>query len=266
MELARRGANILAVGHHPARGAAVVEAIHGIGGSAEFLRADTGDAAEIRALAEAVLARTDRIDVLIHSAGGLAPAAALTAEDVDQGFAKNFLGAHLLTCLLEERLLASAPARVIAVGSSTHRMVKAFDVNDFMHPSHNLTRSTSYQRGGYQMRSYQVAKVAVTAWIYSLARRWAGRGSLRTYLTPEWSRVSSGSTSKVRRCCGSRCRAWCHSLPRSTPDAQPSGMCTWPPIRRPRTYPACISSQESRSRSRARREHWTPMCSGASRR
>jgi len=184
MELARRGATILVVGHNPARGAEALEAIRGIGGSAEFLCADMGDAADVRALAETVLAQSETIDVLIHSAGGLALAGARTREGIDGGFAQNFLGAFLLTRLLEERLLASAPARVIAVGSSTHRMVKGFDLNDFMRPNQDLSRSGSYQRGSYQMRSYQVAKLAVTAWIYSLARRWAGRGVTANLLDP----------------------------------------------------------------------------------
>src|SRR5262249_40018023 len=126
----------------------------------------------------------DRIDMLIHSVGGLAPVGARTDQGVDQGFAQNFLGAYLLTRLVEERLLASAPARVIAVGSSTHRMVKAFDVNDFMRPTRDLSRSGRYQRGSYQMRSYQVAKLAVTAWIHGLARRWAGRGVTANLLDP----------------------------------------------------------------------------------
>src|SRR5581483_8179141 len=69
------------------------------GGSAEFLRADMGDASEVCALAEALLARCERIDVLIPSAGGLAPAGARTREGVDLGFAQNFLGAFLLTRL-----------------------------------------------------------------------------------------------------------------------------------------------------------------------
>lgn len=102
IELARRKATILVVGRNEARGADVVEAIRGRGGSAEFLRADMGDASEVCALAQALLARCQRIDVLIHSAGGLAPAGARTREGVDLGFAQDFLGAFLLTHLLEE--------------------------------------------------------------------------------------------------------------------------------------------------------------------
>jgi NAD(P)-dependent dehydrogenase (short-subunit alcohol dehydrogenase family) len=182
IELARRGAEILVVGHHEARGAAAVEAIRGTGGSAEFLGADLGDAEEVCALAETVLARHGKIDVLIHSAGGMPPSGARTREGVDRGFAQNFLGAFLLTGLLEERLLASAPARVIAVGSSTHRFVKKLDLDAVMRPG--LAPTSSYRKGTYQMRSYQVAKLAVTTWIYGLARRWAGQGITANVLDP----------------------------------------------------------------------------------
>jgi short chain dehydrogenase len=94
-----------------ARGAAAVEAIRGTGGSVQFLRADLGDAAQVRDLAAFVLARSGPVHVLIHSAGGLVPAGARTREGADRGSAQNFLGAFLLTRLLEERPLASAPAR-----------------------------------------------------------------------------------------------------------------------------------------------------------
>src|SRR6266851_2423685 len=150
IELARRGAEILVVGHHEARGADAVEAIRGTGGSAEFLRADMGDAAEVCALADAVLARSGSIDVLIHSAGGMPPAGAITREGVDRGFAQNFLGAFLLT-----RLLESAPARVIAVGSGAHKLLKSVDIDVLMRPGKALSQRGSYQRGGYQRGSYQ---------------------------------------------------------------------------------------------------------------
>jgi NAD(P)-dependent dehydrogenase (short-subunit alcohol dehydrogenase family) len=182
IELARRGAEILVVGHNDARGAAAVEALRGTGGSAEFLRADTGDAEDVCALAEAVLARGESIDVLIHSAGGMPPSAARTREGVDRGFAQNFLGAFLLTRLLEERLLASAPARVIAVGSSAHRLLKQVDLDALMRPVYS--HMSRYQMGSYQMRSYQTAKLAVTTWIYGLARRWVGTGVTANVLDP----------------------------------------------------------------------------------
>jgi NAD(P)-dependent dehydrogenase (short-subunit alcohol dehydrogenase family) len=193
IELARLGAEVLVVGHDQARGAAAVEAIRGTGGSAQFLRADMGEAVDVCALAAAVLARGGPVDVLIHSAGGLLPAGARTREGVDRGFAQNFLGAFLLTRLLQERLLASAPARVIAVGSGAHRLVQTADVDTLMHPGQAGTRMGSNQRGRYQMRSYQTAKLAVTTWIYGLARRWAGRGVTANLLDPGIVKGKSGS-------------------------------------------------------------------------
>jgi len=193
VELAWLGAEILVVGHHEARGEAAVEAIRRTGGSAHFLRADMGDAAEVSALATAVLARSGPVHVLIHSAGSLLPADSRTREGVDRGFAQNFLGAFLLTRLLEERLIASAPARVIAVGSGAHRLLKGADIDTLMHPGRAAPRMGSNQRGRYQMRSYQTAKLAVTTWIYGLARRWAGRGVTANLLDPGIVKGKSGS-------------------------------------------------------------------------
>jgi NAD(P)-dependent dehydrogenase (short-subunit alcohol dehydrogenase family) len=193
IELARRGAKILAVGHNEARGAASVEAIRATGGSAEFLCADMGDGEEVCALARAVLVGHGSIDVLIHSAGGLTPAGARTREGVDRGFAENFLGAFLLTRLLEERLLASAPARVITVGSAAHRLLRSVDVDALMRPGPQNSRMGSRQKGGYQMRSYQTAKLAVTTWTYGLARRWAGQGVTANVLDPGIVKGESGA-------------------------------------------------------------------------
>jgi NAD(P)-dependent dehydrogenase (short-subunit alcohol dehydrogenase family) len=182
IELARVGAEILVVGHNDARGTEAVEAIRATGSSAEFLHADMGDAEEVCTLAKAALTRTS-IDVLVHSAGGFPPANARTREGVDRGFAQNFLGAYLLTRLLEDRLFASAPARVIAVTSNVIRRLKKLDLDEFMHP-HPSELTTSIQKGNYQMHSYQASKFAVAAWINSLAVRWAERGVTANLLDP----------------------------------------------------------------------------------
>lgn len=183
-ELARRGAQILIVGHNQTRGTAAVSSIRATGGSAQFLHADMGDARQVCRLADTVLSSNSPIDILVHSAGGLAPSGARTHEGVDRGFAQNFLGAYLLTRLLEERLLASAPARVIAVGSSAHKLLKSIDLDELMDPSRAPSPRSRYQRGTFQMRSYQTAKLAMTTWTYGLARRWAGRGVTANLLDP----------------------------------------------------------------------------------
>jgi NAD(P)-dependent dehydrogenase (short-subunit alcohol dehydrogenase family) len=193
IKLARLGAEILIVGHNQARGAAAVEAIRRTGGTAQFLCADMGDAAQVCELAAAVLTRSGPVHVLIHSAGGLLPADARTREGVDRGFAQNFLGAFLLTRLLEQHLLASAPARVVAVGSGAHRLLKSADIDALMRPGEAATPKGSGPRGRYQMRSYQTAKLAVTTWIYGLARRWVDRGVTANVLDPGIVKGKSGS-------------------------------------------------------------------------
>lgn len=45
-------------------------------------------------------------------------------------------------------------------------------------------RLNRFQKGNYQMESYQMAKLAVTAWIHRLARRWSGRGVTANLLDP----------------------------------------------------------------------------------
>ena len=108
-----------------------------------------------------------------------------TREGVDRGFALNFLGAFLLARLLEERLLASAPARVINVGSAAHKLLRSVDVDPLMHPGRDASKPGSSQaKGKYQMCSYQTAKLAVTTWTYCLARRWERRGVTANVLDP----------------------------------------------------------------------------------
>jgi NAD(P)-dependent dehydrogenase (short-subunit alcohol dehydrogenase family) len=139
-----------------------------------------------------VLARDRPIDVLIHGAGGMPPSGARTSEGVDRGFAQNFLGAFLLTRLLEERLLESAPARVIAVGWAAHKLLKSIDVDALMRPGKEVSQLSSYEKGNYQMRSYQTAKFALTTWTYGLARRWAACGVTANLLDPGMVKTEMG--------------------------------------------------------------------------
>ncbi|TIU66421.1 MAG: SDR family NAD(P)-dependent oxidoreductase, partial [Mesorhizobium sp.] len=68
-KLGASGAHILVHGRDAMRGKAVVAAIEAAGGKAELLVADLSSLAEVRRLAEAVRARTTRLDILINNAG-----------------------------------------------------------------------------------------------------------------------------------------------------------------------------------------------------
>jgi NAD(P)-dependent dehydrogenase (short-subunit alcohol dehydrogenase family) len=68
--LAERGAHVLVAGRDASRGEAVVSAIRGPGGRADFVSADLGDAQAVRRLAHDALGLGgDRVDVLVNNAG-----------------------------------------------------------------------------------------------------------------------------------------------------------------------------------------------------
>ena len=68
-QLGKMGARVLVHGRGRERGEQVVAAIKRDGGTAEFLPADLAALAEVRRLADAVRATTDRLDILINNAG-----------------------------------------------------------------------------------------------------------------------------------------------------------------------------------------------------
>src|SRR5665213_187504 len=70
-KLAREGAMVLLHGRDQAKGEAVLAELKADTGNdrLEFHRADLASLAEVRGLADAVLARHDRLDVLVNNAG-----------------------------------------------------------------------------------------------------------------------------------------------------------------------------------------------------
>ena len=87
----------------------------------ETALADFASLAAVRRLADEILSRHQRIDVLVNNAGLLSPGYRLSEDGYEMTFAINHLAPFLLTNLLLNRLKASAPARVVTVSSSAHR-------------------------------------------------------------------------------------------------------------------------------------------------
>jgi NAD(P)-dependent dehydrogenase (short-subunit alcohol dehydrogenase family) len=174
LELAPTGAELVLVGRDPARLAAAVEAVkaRAPGGAVSGLRCDLASLAEVRALAAEVLRRHPRLDVLVNNAGGVNPVRQLTVDGYERTFAVNHLAPYLLTRLLLERLVASAPSRVVTTSSIGHRR------GDLDFADLQLTR-------GYAiMRAYGRSKLANILFTSELARRLAGRGVTANCLHP----------------------------------------------------------------------------------
>jgi len=125
--VAAGGARVLAVARDRARGRAVLD---GIGGDTELLLADLARQAEVRRLAAEVLERAPRLEVVVHNAGVALARRTLTEDGLETTFAVNHMAPFLLTRLLEKRLRASAPARVVVVASAAHRRVGRLDLGN----------------------------------------------------------------------------------------------------------------------------------------
>src|SRR5207237_3437194 len=82
---------------------------------------DLASFASIEAFADQVLDRFDRLDVLINNAGGVLSDRRETEEGFEMMFGVNHLGHFYLTQLLIDRLVASAPARIVNTASVAHR-------------------------------------------------------------------------------------------------------------------------------------------------
>jgi len=183
LRLAAAGARVLVHGRDQARGARAVAEIAEAGGSARFLAADLASLAEVRRLADAVIAAEDRLDILVNNAGiGTAGASRQTSADGHElRFAVNYLAGFLLTHRLLPSLRKGAPARIVNVASAGQQ---AIDFDDVM-----LTR-------GYSgARAYCQSKLAQIMFTMELAQALAGTGVIVNALHP----ATYMNTTMVRR-------------------------------------------------------------------
>ena len=82
----------------------------------------------VRAFAERVRARHDRLDVLVNNAGVWCERREVTEEGVERTFATNVLGAFTLTNELLPMLLATPHARIVNVASKMARRPRLDDL------------------------------------------------------------------------------------------------------------------------------------------
>lgn len=159
--LADRGATVIGIGRNPAKNEASTRRIIESTGnsSVEYLLADLSSQEDIRGVAVEFLTRYDRLDVLVNNAGATFGERQESMDGIEMTFALNHLGYFLLTNLLSDLLVASAPSRVIIVSSSLHRIGK-IDFEDI-----------PFKNGYSRSKAYRRSKLANIAFAYELARR-----------------------------------------------------------------------------------------------
>jgi NAD(P)-dependent dehydrogenase (short-subunit alcohol dehydrogenase family) len=178
--LAAQGARIVLVARDPRRAERTLARLRSVGPTMAHKAhiADLSRLAETRQVGERIAAEEPRIDVLINNAGNIFIERGVTADGLERTFALNHMAYFVLTHALRERLIASAPARIVNTASNAHRG-NVLDFGDLQ-----------MQRGFRGLTAYGRSKLANILFTRELARRLAGTGVTANCLHPGF--VSTG--------------------------------------------------------------------------
>ncbi|HVJ51472.1 MAG TPA: SDR family oxidoreductase [Aliidongia sp.] len=172
--LAERGGTVAIVARDPARGETSRRwlAERAPEAAIDLLVADLASMAAVRGLAAEVLARYPRLDLLVNNAGLARDRRQPTADGFETMFAVNCLAPFVLTRALLDRMKASAPARIVNVGSASSDRAR-IDLG-------NLQAEKSFS----MMGKYGQSKLAMMLWTFELARRLDGTGVTANIVHP----------------------------------------------------------------------------------
>jgi NAD(P)-dependent dehydrogenase (short-subunit alcohol dehydrogenase family) len=164
--LAGMGARLVLVARDKVRGQAALarlrERAPGVAHSIHY--ADLSRLVEMKRAAAEIAAAESRIDVLINNAGALFSSRHVTEDGMELTFATNHMAYVVLGHGLRERLIASAPARVVNTASAAHKGAQ-LDFADL--------QSMSGYRG---FKVYGRSKLCNILFTRELARRWVDTG------------------------------------------------------------------------------------------
>jgi NAD(P)-dependent dehydrogenase (short-subunit alcohol dehydrogenase family) len=122
-KLAEMGARIVLVARDRSRGegtlARLREKAPGLAHTVHY--ADLTRISEMKRVAAEVAEAEPRIDVLVNDAGAMFATRELTEDGLEYTFALNHMAYIVVTQGLRDRLVASAPARVVSTASAAHQ-------------------------------------------------------------------------------------------------------------------------------------------------
>ena len=131
--------------------------------------ADLTSLRDVRRAGKEIDAHYERIDVLINNAGVHAMSQRITPDGFAEMVGVNYLAPWVLTNTLRDKLVASAPARVVIVASEGARWAGSID------PAHDLTVTADYTKRE-AMTLYFRSKLMDIMFTQELGRRLAGTG------------------------------------------------------------------------------------------
>jgi NAD(P)-dependent dehydrogenase (short-subunit alcohol dehydrogenase family) len=177
--LAAEGARIVQVARDRLRGEAALErlprplpgAVHSI------YYADLSKLNEMKRVGSEIARAEPHIDVLINNAGAMFSALQLSEDGLERTFALNHVAYFVLTHCLRERLVNSAPARIVNTASDAHESATLdFDDLQSVRTYSNGTLAEWLRYGGPGFKVYSRSKLCNILFTRELARRLAGTG------------------------------------------------------------------------------------------
>ena len=172
-KMAAMGARIVGIARDRARGESALarwrKASPGV--DHRIYYADLSLLQQMKRVAAEIAAAEPRIDVLINNAGALFDRRQVTGDGLELTFATNHMSYFVLTAGLSDRLVASAPARIINTSSEAHRRMK-MDFEDL--------QSARYS----PFKAYGRSKLCNILFTRELARQLKGTGVTANCLHP----------------------------------------------------------------------------------
>jgi NAD(P)-dependent dehydrogenase (short-subunit alcohol dehydrogenase family) len=193
LELAGMGARIVVVARDQSRARATMGKLEakapGVGHRLHL--ADLTSMGETRQVGAAIIASEPRIDVLINNAGAIFTKRRVTPEGLEMTFALNHMAYFVLTDALRERLVASAPARIVSTASDAHRGPGASLDLDDLQSAKGYSGFNPFGRSKL-VSAYGRSKLANILFTRELARRLAGTRVTANCLHPGFAATRIG--------------------------------------------------------------------------
>ena len=150
IELARQGAHLVLTARDRTKAAGTIAAVHvaAPGARVDVHYADFTSLDAVAEVAAEIGSRYERIDVLINNAGIHAFEQRVTGDGFAEMIAVNYLAPWLLTSILREKLVLSAPSRIVTVASRASRRVTELVPNRDLRDTAPFTRMGSSKMYG----------------------------------------------------------------------------------------------------------------------
>ena len=174
IELAKMKTKVVMVCRDRSRGEEALGEVKELSGNetVELMICDLASLDSVKNFCDLFKSKYDKLNVLVNNAGVILPSRHETKDGYELQFGVNHLGHFLLTNLLLDLIIKSAPSRIILVASGAHKSGKIHFEDINLNNNWNM------------LKAYSQSKLANVLFTYELARRLEGTGVTVNALHP----------------------------------------------------------------------------------